>query len=130
MKINCGDNIRKYREYNNLTQRELADKINVSHATIHSWETNRTEPKMGAIEKLCTIFGCSKTELIGLDEQITLDSESALGIIEANLPYVGLKDLFTVNQLVTDRMATLVNTMEYERTEREEPEMEEPELDR
>lgn len=78
MKINCGDNIRKYREFNKLTQRELAQKINVSHATIHSWESNRTEPKMGAIEKLCAVLGCSKADLIGLDNGYTTLDQKGL----------------------------------------------------
>lgn len=64
MKVYCGNNIRRLREGAGLTQRELASKMGVAHTTIASWEKNRTEPKMGAIEQMAAIFGCNKTDII------------------------------------------------------------------
>lgn len=59
-----GDNIRNLREINNMTQDELGSKLGLQRATISSWEIGRTEPNMGAIEKMCRIFKVSKTQLI------------------------------------------------------------------
>lgn len=64
MKVYCGNNIRRLREAAGLTQRELAGKMGVAHTTIVSWEKNRTEPKMGAVEQMATIFGCKKSDII------------------------------------------------------------------
>lgn len=63
--MGIGKNIKRFRELNNLTQDELGEKIGVSGKTVSSWELNRTEPKMGMIEKLSNYFGCDKSELIG-----------------------------------------------------------------
>ena len=59
-----GENIKSFRKKNKMMQQELAELLNVSHATVSSWEIGRTEPKMGMIEKMCEIFGCEKSELI------------------------------------------------------------------
>lgn len=59
-----GDNIRILRERNNLTQDQLGDKLKISGKTVSSWEKNRSEPKMGMIEKMSIIFGCNKSDII------------------------------------------------------------------
>lgn len=49
--MSIGNNIKKLREREGMTQFDLANRIGVSDKTISSWEINRTEPKMGTIEK-------------------------------------------------------------------------------
>lgn len=63
--MSIGDNIKKWREIRNLKQSELAELINVSDKTVSSWEINRTEPKMGMIEKICVALNCKKTDIVG-----------------------------------------------------------------
>lgn len=70
MKINCGENIRKYRVQNNMSQTDLGAALGVKHGAISSWENNRTEPNLGQIEKMCIIFGCKKTDLIEVQRDI------------------------------------------------------------
>ena len=62
--MSIGNNIKKFREMSGLTQDELGIKMGVSGKTISSWEINRTEPKIGMIEKLSAYFGCEKTDLL------------------------------------------------------------------
>lgn len=62
--MNVGSNIKHFRKINNLSQKELGDKIGVSNKTICSWEINRTEPDMEHFDMLCKIFGCSRNQLI------------------------------------------------------------------
>ena len=40
--MELSEQLKKYRKQSNLTQRELALKLNVSDKTISSWETGRT----------------------------------------------------------------------------------------
>lgn len=62
MKI--GENIKHLRKENNMLQKDLADKLNVTKGAVSSWEVGRTEPNIGMIEAMCDIFNCQKTDLI------------------------------------------------------------------
>ncbi len=64
-----GDKIKKYRLLNGMSQEALGARIivngePVSGKTIWSWESGRTEPKMGAVQQLADIFGVSTDALI------------------------------------------------------------------
>lgn len=62
-----GNNIKKWRELRDLKQSELAELLGVSDKTVSSWEINRTEPKMGMVERICSALNCKKTDIIGED---------------------------------------------------------------
>lgn len=47
-----------------LSQRKLADILNVARPTISSWETNTTTPEISNIKKMSNIFMCSIDELV------------------------------------------------------------------
>lgn len=49
-------NLKKYRENANLTQSELAEKLNVNPVTVSGWETGRKEPGFSALEKMALIY--------------------------------------------------------------------------
>ena len=66
--MSIGENIKKWRELRNLKQSELAELLGVSDKTVSSWEINRTEPKMGMVEKISAALNCKKTDIIGLDD--------------------------------------------------------------
>lgn len=40
-----------------LTQRELAEKLNVSVGTINNWENGRSEPTLSQLRKISEISG-------------------------------------------------------------------------
>ena len=66
--MSIGDNIKKWRERRNLKQSELAELLGVSDKTVSSWEINRTEPKMGMVEKISIALNCKKTDIIGAED--------------------------------------------------------------
>lgn len=72
--MSIGSNIKKWREIRNLKQSDLAELIGVSDKTVSSWEINRTEPKMGMVEKICAALNCKKTDIVG-DDGIFSDSQ-------------------------------------------------------
>lgn len=74
--MSIGENIKKWRELRNLKQSELADLVDVSDKTVSSWEINRTEPKMGMIEKICKALNCKKTDIIGADSEADSEADS------------------------------------------------------
>ena len=62
--MDIGNKIRILRLQNNLTQQELSKIIGVSDKAISTWENGTKTPRMGAIEKLSSYFGVSKSFLI------------------------------------------------------------------
>lgn len=58
----------------NLTQRQLANAINVTVPTISSWENGRHEPKLtfSQIKLLMSVLNCSFEDLVKEMEDIPL----------------------------------------------------------
>ena len=48
-----------YREKNNLTQRELAQKLKVSNASIAMWETSQRNPTLRKARQISQFFKTS-----------------------------------------------------------------------
>lgn len=59
-----GKTIRELREKSGLTQKDLAEKINVSDKTISKWETGKGLPDIGIIEELSKALSVSIGELL------------------------------------------------------------------
>lgn len=62
MKIN--EKIYSLRKQNNLSQEELADKLNVSRQTVSKWELGDSCPDFDKIVPLCEVFGITTEELL------------------------------------------------------------------
>lgn len=54
--------IKELREKNQLTQNELAEKLNVSDKTISKWETAKGYPDISLLEPIAEVFKISVTE--------------------------------------------------------------------
>ena len=63
------DKIKKLRKDNNMTQEDLADKLNVSRQTISKWETNITIPDADNIVAICKLFNITTDELLDYNVQ-------------------------------------------------------------
>lgn len=59
-----GKTIKKLREKQKMTQRELAEKISVSDKTVSKWETEKGLPDVAIIEELAKALGTSIAELL------------------------------------------------------------------
>jgi transcriptional regulator with XRE-family HTH domain len=59
-----GNTIRRLRETNGITQKELAEIISVSDKTVSKWETNKGLPDIGIIEELAKALRVSLSELL------------------------------------------------------------------
>ena len=62
------DNIRKYRKLNNMSQDELAEKLNVTRQSISLWENGQTQPSLENIVALAKLFEVSTDELLVSDK--------------------------------------------------------------
>ncbi len=59
-----GENIKKLREQNGMSQSELAAKIGKSRTAVWQYERGDTIPRMGAIEDMARVFGVKKSAII------------------------------------------------------------------
>lgn len=60
--------IAQVRKENNMTQLELAQKLNVSDKTISKWETGKSLPDITMLEKLSQSLNISIVELINMEK--------------------------------------------------------------
>ncbi len=68
-----GENLKSLRKSNNLSQEQLAERVNVSRQSVSKWETGEAYPEMNNILELCKIFKCKINDLVN-DSIIDLDS--------------------------------------------------------
>lgn len=61
-----GTRIASLRKENNLTQAQLADKIEISRISVGNYEKGDRTPDAEVIQKLSMFFGCSSDYLLGL----------------------------------------------------------------
>lgn len=57
-------NIKRLRDMRKMTQKELAENINVSRSTVAMWETNKNIPPTKILAKLAAALGCTIDDLL------------------------------------------------------------------
>lgn len=62
--MTIAEKIKKLRKDNNMTQEDLAEKLNVSRQTISKWETNIVIPDADNIVSICKLFNITTDELL------------------------------------------------------------------
>jgi len=62
--LDLGERLFKLRKEKNLSQEEVADKLNVTRQTVSKWETNQSTPDFDKILPLCELFEIDVNELI------------------------------------------------------------------
>ncbi len=64
------DILRNLREKNNLTQEQLAERVQVTRQAISRWETGETQPNTDTLILLSRIFDVSINTLLGSPRQL------------------------------------------------------------
>ena len=79
-----GNRIKQMRLLNDLTQKELADKLGVKTAAVNKWESGAVQNiKRSTIQHMSKIFNVDPVWLMGLDVSLVLDNVT----IEPNNPH-------------------------------------------
>lgn len=71
--MSFGNNLKKIRQDNNLTQEELAKKINTSRSNIANYENDKNMPSVDVLEKLSKALNCSTDFLLGKFQKKEID---------------------------------------------------------
>ena len=62
--MSFGENLQNLRRKENMTQDELAEKLNVSRQAVSKWESASGYPETEKIIAICEIFNCSMDDLV------------------------------------------------------------------
>lgn len=62
--IKLGNNVRRHRKENNLTQEQLATKVRVSSTYIGFIEQGQRNPSLKTLDKIARILGVEMSELL------------------------------------------------------------------
>ena len=62
--MNIGEKLFELRKEKNLSQEEVAEKLNVTRQTVSKWETGQSTPDFDKILPLCELFEISTEELL------------------------------------------------------------------
>ena len=62
--MTLSEKILELRTAQNLSQGELAEKLDVSRQSVSKWETNQSVPELDKIVKLADLFGVTVDELV------------------------------------------------------------------
>ncbi|MBQ8404627.1 MAG: helix-turn-helix transcriptional regulator, partial [Clostridia bacterium] len=68
MKLTIGENIRKFRKKNDLTQEALAERLGVTYQSVSRWENGTTYPDLEFLPAISELLGVSADELIGMPQ--------------------------------------------------------------
>lgn len=74
--IKIGKFIAECRKKNNLTQMQLAEKLNITDRAVSKWETGKTLPDSSIMLALCDILNITVNDLLS-GEVITVDNYNA-----------------------------------------------------
>jgi transcriptional regulator with XRE-family HTH domain len=94
-----GKILKKIRQDNNLTQEELAKKINSSRSNIANYENEKNMPSIEILEKLSKTFNVSidyllgKTEIRNIEELKKIQFANSGGLDVSELDYEDLLEL-------------------------------------
>ncbi len=84
-----GEKIKKLRTDANLTQKDLAEKLNVSFQTVSKYENDTNEPDLQTIKKLAQLFNCSIDYLFSdkvEDETNIKENKEEEVVVETSVP--------------------------------------------
>ena len=99
--MDLGKKILELRKKENLSQEQLAEKMNVTRQTISKWELNETTPDIKQAKELSKLFKISLDELTGNDMttlvmQKVSNTEKLVGLVLKVSKWLGVCFLITL----------------------------------
>ncbi len=101
-----GKRLKELREERNLSQKQLADLVNLSQQTIGHYEVDRAEPGIKTLEMFARIFHTTTDYLVGLsNSRYPKEIINASGIAEdiAVLPEAAKKEIEDFTEFIKEK---------------------------
>lgn len=98
--MNIGIKIKKYRELNKMTQKDVAAILEVEPGTISKYENSTIEPNIESLKRLAEIFNVTVDELVKDEEEFDVTKINLLEVLREQKE-IGLKgNLYHNTQIV------------------------------
>lgn len=102
-----GENIKKYRQFNNMTQEELSKKLEIAPNTLSNYENGNREPNSDIISKIADIFNISIDELYGrkynINEPISIAASTKDGIDLSDICEEDKKTIMNIYNIIKNK---------------------------
>ena len=110
--ITIAKNLNKYLDLNGMSQADLARMMKVSTATTSNWCKGIKLPRMDKIDKICSIFGINRSDL--MDEKDSSQDKTSikgvripvLGYVRAGVPLDAVEEILDFEEIHPDMAAT------------------------
>lgn len=79
--MNFGKNLQILRKMTNMTQEDLAEKMDISRQTVSKWELGAILPEIEKLVELCDTFNCSVDQLLRGDMDFSNEAYSDIKIV-------------------------------------------------
>ena len=79
--MSIGNKIKKYREENNMTQKDIAEILEVEPGTISKYESGMIEPNIESLKRLSDTFNITVDELIKDEEKFDITKVDVLEVL-------------------------------------------------
>lgn len=80
------EKLRHYREACVLSQKQVADALNIERSTYTKYETGDTEPNLNTIVRLAAIYNVSPTELLPMEAASDTGVRRLKDVVNADSP--------------------------------------------
>ncbi len=89
--------LKKYREQQQLTQQDVADKLFVSRQSVSNWELNKNYPDIIKLIELSELYEVTLDELVKGDDNMVRHLKESTDIVKKNKQVIAG---FTVNMIL------------------------------
>ena len=79
--MSIGNKIKEYRELHKMTQRDIAEILEVEPGTISKYESGIIEPNIQSLKRLAETFNITVDELINVEKKFDITKINVLEIL-------------------------------------------------
>lgn len=104
-------NLNTYLNLYNISQAELARRLDVSSQSVTNWTNGIKQPRMKYIDKMCAIFSCNRSDLMEDKSSHPTTAKlrhriPVLGRVAAGVPIDAIEEIIDYEE-VDDKLATM-----------------------
>ena len=110
--MSIGNKIKEYRELNKMTQKDIAEILEVEPGTISKYESGMIEPNIESLKRLAETFNITVDELIKDEEKFDITKINVLEILREQKE-MGLKGNLYHNTQIIYRFRQIIHSLSY-----------------